>query len=133
MLNEEQLLAELAEASAGLLFMSEDDHPFQSVCWKNQTEVTPQFLRRIANQSEDALVKTESLERFFAHAANEQAWHRPEDRETARKYQRLLRLFDENLENVKVYRVGERHIAAYIVGKNSEGSWVGLSTRLLET
>ena len=113
--------------------MSEDDHPLQPICWKNLPEVTPRFLRHIAEQAEDALVETESLERFMGFAATEQEWHTPTDRATAQKYQRLLKLLKENLEDLKVYRIGERYIAVYIVGRTASGNWLGLSTQVLET
>jgi hypothetical protein len=131
--NEEQLLAKLEQAVAGLLYMSEDDYPFQIVCWKNLPEVTPQFLRHIAKQSADAFVETETLERFMGFAATEQEWHTPTDRATAQKYQRLLKLLKENLEGLQVYRIGERNIAVYLVGRAAQGNWIGLSTRVLET
>lgn len=127
------MLAKLEDAVAGLLFMSEEDHPFEIVCWKNLPEVTPQFLRHITNHSEDAPVETETLERFMVFPATEQEWHTPTDRATAQKYQRLLKLLKDNLDDLKVYRIGDRNIAVYLIGRSASGNFVGLSTRVLET
>jgi hypothetical protein len=131
--NDEHLLAQLEQAIAGLLFMSEDDQPFEIVLWKNLPEVTPQFLRRITNHSEDARVETETLERFMNFPATEQEWHTPTDRATAQKYQKLLKLLKENLDELKVYRIGERNIAVYVIGRSRAGNLIGLSTHVLET
>jgi hypothetical protein len=32
-----------------------------------------------------------------------------------------------------VYRIGEVNMPVYIIGKSSSGSWLGLSTRVVET
>lgn len=125
-----QMLSELKAASAGLLYMSESDYPFEVVRFD---EVTPAALRRASGESADAPFETQSLEAFFRVAVSEADWRSPAERVTAKKYQALVALLKDNLTNVKAYRVGSINLAVFIIGQSAEGNWLGLSTRVVET
>ncbi|HEX8776309.1 MAG TPA: nuclease A inhibitor family protein [Pyrinomonadaceae bacterium] len=133
MKRDEEILQELERATAGLLFMSEADYPFETVSWGGMNEIAFDHLRRQAGASPDAPVQVVSPEKFFAQAMSEPEWKGEDELAAARRYQALLRLLKENLTDLKVYRVGEVGIAVYIVGRDSSGNWIGLSTRVVET
>ena len=133
MKSDEQIMSELEQATEGLLFMSESDRPFELVRWEGTDEISSSHLRQLTGEAEDAPVTVQSLEDFFRTAASEEDWHNAEQRADAKKYQALERLLKENLNDIKVYRVGETSIPIYIVGKSASGSWLGLSTRVVET
>lgn len=133
MKSDEQVIRELEQATAGLLFMSESDHPFQLIHWKGGTAVTPEYLRRRSGQAADAPVEVRRLDDFFKLAASEPEWKSPAEIKTARRYQALVGLLKESLSEVEVYRVGQRNIAVYIVGQSATGNWLGVSTRVVET
>jgi hypothetical protein len=44
-----------------------------------------------------------------------------------------LRLLEENLADLKVFRVGVVNIPVYIAGRSASGNWLGVSTRVVET
>jgi hypothetical protein len=125
-----QLLSELKAASAGLLFMSESDYPFEVVRFD---ESTPAALRQASGEAAAAPVETQSIETFFRVAVSEEDWRSVVERATAKKYQALVALLKDNLTNVKAYRVGSINIAVYLIGQSAEGNWLGLSTRVVET
>src|SRR2546429_9185274 len=106
MKSDEQLIAELESATAGLLFMSEADYPFEIVYWKGLTEISPQFLCGLTDHSEDTPVEIVGVNGFFRVAVSEESWRTEEDRREAKKYQNLVRILKENLDGLKVYRVG---------------------------
>jgi hypothetical protein len=133
MKSDEQILNELRQASAGLMFMSESDYPFETVRWEGLAEINAAYLRSLPGQQTDASVQTVSVDDLFRAAASEADWKGAEELATARTYQALVRLLKENLEDVRVYRVGEINIAVYIVGRSATGNWLGLSTRVVET
>lgn len=133
MKRDEQLLEELERATEGLLFMSESDHPFQTVFWSGRIEVTSQYLQELTGQGADAPVEVVSLDDFFRAAASEPEWKGDEELALAKRYQALLRLLKEQLHDPKVYRVGRSSKAVYIVGRSSAENFVGLSTRVVET
>jgi hypothetical protein len=133
MKRDEEIRQKLEQATAGLLFMSEADYPFETVSWGGMNEIALDYLRRQAGAAPDAPVQVVSPEKFFAQAMSEPEWKGADELAAARRYQALLRLLKENLKELKVYRVGEINIAVYIVGRASTGNWVGLSTRVVET
>ena len=45
----------------------------------------------------------------------------------------LAKVIEENLSDVRVFKVGEVNIDVYIVGRTKQGDWVGLHTKAVET
>ncbi len=133
MKTDEQLLTELTQAAAGLLFMSETDAPFTPVQWPGDAELTPAGLCRLTGHDATTPVETVRLEDFFRAAASEPEWKHAEQLTTARRYQALLQWLGTNLADVRVYRVGQVNIDVYIMGRSANGAWLGLSTRVVET
>ncbi len=133
MKSDEQILLELEQAAEGLLFMSESDYPFAVVRLEGPDEISSASLRQQAGEPEDAAVEIRSLEDFFRNAVSEEDWRGAQARADAKKYQLLVRMLKENLDDVKVYRIGETNIPVYIIGKSASGNWLGLSTRVVET
>jgi hypothetical protein len=132
MKTDEQILAELKETSAGLLFMSESEYPFEVVRVDGAEELTRAMLR-MSGVAEDTPVVTESLEEFFRVAASEEDWRSPAERAEAKRYQALIALLRENLKQVMAYRVGSINIQVFLLGRSASGDWLGLSTRVVET
>jgi hypothetical protein len=132
MMTDEQLIEELREATRGLTFMSESDYPFEVFRW-NAAEPTDEFLRGLSGEAADAPVETRTLADFFRVAASESEWKNAEQLATARKFQTLLHLLEENLTDLKVFRVGSINIPVYIAGRGASGDWLGVSTRVVET
>ena len=111
------LIEELKKASAGLLVMSESDYPFEIIRWDGSTEVNAEFLHSLTNEPAESRVEEISVEQFLANG----------------RFEHLERFLREHLTDLKVYKVGKINIPVYIVGKSPEGSWLGLSTRVVQT
>jgi hypothetical protein len=133
MKTDEQILKELESATAGLTFMSESDYPFEVVRWDSVNEMTTQYFRGLTGEPADAPVESESVEEFFRSAAAEAEWKSAAELLNAKRYQELLRLLKDSLEDVRVYKVGRVNLPVYIVGRSTKGNWLGLSTRVVET
>jgi hypothetical protein len=131
--SDEQLCAELKEATRGLLFMSESDYPFEVIRWEGAAELTPDYLRKAAASRAEAPVEVRTLSDFFRTAAGEQEWKGEAELALAKRYQALMSLLEENLKDVKVYRVDSVNIGVYVIGRSNEGNWIGVSTRVVET
>jgi hypothetical protein len=115
--SDEQIVGNLSRAAAGLLFMSESDYPFEVIQWEGTTQITPDFIRRIAGEAEDSPVQELEVENFLDSG----------------RYQRLLSELQSELSSLKAYKVGRINMPVYLVGRSSEGSWLGLATRVVET
>jgi hypothetical protein len=134
MMNEgDRLEQELKEATRGLTLMSESDYPVEVVRWDKSTEVTPAFLRGLAGEDQKAQVETATVEAFFRVAMSEPEWKGKAEIETARRYQKLVKLLEEGLSDLTVYRVGSINIQVYIIGRSASGCRLGVATRVVET
>ena len=131
-MTDEQLTAELREATRGLTFMSESDYPFEVFDW-GAAEPTDDFLRGLTGEAADVPVETKTAADFFRVAAAEAEWKNEELLTAARRFQKLLRLLERNLTDLRVYRVGAVNIPVYVAGRAASGNWLGVSTRVVET
>ena len=131
-MTDEQLLNELREATSGLTFMSESDYPFEVFNW-GAAEPTQEFLRGLTGEASDAPVETKTAADFFRVVASEAEWKNAEQLDVARRFQTLLRLLEQHLTDLKVFRVGAVNIPVYVAGRSAAGNWLGVSTRVVET
>lgn len=122
----------LKNASAGLMFMSESDYPFEVVVWSGGGTVTAENILKYTGKPPDTLVEDVGLDSFFQNATQEQDWYGAEEKEIATKYRNLVQLIKTNLADVKVFRIGEIEIEIYIIGK-VDADLVGLKTKVVET
>ncbi|HEX8337750.1 MAG TPA: nuclease A inhibitor family protein [Pyrinomonadaceae bacterium] len=131
-MTDEQLIEGLREATRGLTFMSESDYPFEVFNW-GAAEPTEEFLRGLTGEAADAPVEATTTAAFFRVAASEAEWKNAEQLAAARRFQSLMNLLEQNLTDLKVFRVGSINILIYIVGRGASGNWLGVSTRVVET
>ena len=113
----EEIVTSLLHATDGLLFMSESDYPFELIQWEGPTEPTADFIRNVAGESEDSPVQKLEVRQFLSLG----------------RYQRLLSALQHNLSDLRVYKVGRINMPVYVVGRNREGRWLGVATRVVET
>ena len=124
----------LAKASSGLLMPSESDFPFTPFTWTGTAKPTLTIARLLdlTGHAPDTPVEVVELSYLFRNVAARQPWHDRQQAMNARRFQRLMRVIDQHLTDVRVYRIGTIRIDAYIVGRC--GNVVtGLSTTLIET
>jgi hypothetical protein len=133
MKTDEELFGALKEATRGLLYMSESDHPIEVIRWDGSEQLSPEYLRKAAGADSSAIVEETTMEEFFRVPAGEQEWKNEAQLAEARKYRRLRRLAEENLTGIKAYRVGEINIGVYVIGRSAQGNWLGITTRVVET
>jgi hypothetical protein len=133
MKSDEQILSELAGAAEGLLYMSESDYPLEPLRLEGSDGPTPELLRGLAGAPADAPVQALSLEQFFRAPISEPDWKGGAEIASARRFQTLVRALRENLAEVRAYKVGSVNMPVYVIGRSPGGSWLGLSTRVVET
>ncbi|HLM57307.1 MAG TPA: nuclease A inhibitor family protein [Pyrinomonadaceae bacterium] len=135
MKSDEEILAELGRAAEGLLYVSETDSALEPVRVEGEGGGEPgeRQLRELAGKPADAPVEVSDTKRFFRNAVAEADWKGEAEIADARRYQNLVRVLNRELSDLRVYRVGEIQIRAYVLGKSPSGTWLGLSTLLVET
>jgi len=97
--------------------MSESDYPLEVIQWDGQTAITPEYLVRLGGTC-SSTIQEMSLDDFY---------------NVSGRFPNLVRLLNDTLADVKVYKLGKINIPVYIVGRSPQGNWIGLSTRVVET
>ncbi len=151
LLDGEGALTALEIASAGLWFTSESDYPLG--VWGVPSDGTPLTVATAKTVLADAYVprvgepglaeravEERDLAWFFDRYTVPQDWWEPEQREAAAKWQALRDVFETQLTEPRVYRFGVQRggdlsgaIDVFVVGKTSDGVWVGVRTVSVET
>lgn len=127
----QHVLARLQELSSGLYFISESESAFEivhlSVTSANMDTTT--LILQWLEVPADAKVETEELDYFLRnHTATD-----AEDPEVAHRFRELQAFLQQHLQDVQVYRIGERRITAVLLGRTTTGDYIGLRTTVIET
>lgn len=126
--------AALRQAAAGLTYQSETDAPWEVVSWPDATGApTAEGVLRVGKHRKTAKVEEQGLEDFFAPLVRDEEWYGPEEKAVSAKYRDLLETVRRLLTAPKVFRVGSRKAAVYVLGEAPEGGWGGLKTTAVET
>ena len=127
--------AELLEASAGLLYTSESDYPFDYISrslFLRDTLTLPVF--RIAfGVPRTTPVAIRDLDRFFARHIELVDPYDAAAVALVPRYQNLKDQIRELLDAPKAYCVGSIQIRCYVVGTSPDGVVAGLATTSIET
>jgi hypothetical protein len=127
----EKLLAEIGKSTRGLTYLSETD-----------AGIKPYFGGRVQTieishltGKNDAERKHEKLDpqKFFDRLTKEKDWFGPREKERAKRFTLLKRLLEDNLHDLKVFRIGHIQIDIYVVGIDADGNLAGIKTRAVET
>jgi hypothetical protein len=120
-------LTALQKASAGLLYPSETDEPFEAFSWGKATGVlTVSVVQKFAGVGSEEAIKQVALGDFFKNLTSD-------ENDDADKYKALLKVVNEQLSGVRVFRFGDVEVEIYVVGKTKDGEWAGLKTKSVET
>src|SRR4051812_17961810 len=127
-------VAALKAASKGLTYQSESDAPFTAFTWKGaKGDLTKEGVLKRARKPPKTPVQEVSLQDFFKDLTAEQDWHGEEEKAAVQKYRKLQEAVQANLSDPKVFKVGQRKVDIFIVGRTDEGDWAGLKTTAVET
>ena len=128
----DRLLERLETVCSGLLWMSESDYPWQVVAWQDTNDLNRLLLHH-GDYKPKTKIETKTLESFLEPAVIEREWYGDTERVIVRRYRLLQKLLQTNLQNIRVYLVGEVEIDVYILGKSDDNKIIGLSTKIVET
>jgi hypothetical protein len=130
---EDGVIAQLQEASEGLLFPSEADEPFICFVWQGVRDITLEKLLVITRNKAGTPVEEITLSHLFDGVTNEADWMSEDEIEEVHRFQNLKSTILDLLTEVRVFRVGAMDVDVYIVGKTNSGICAGLQTKVVET
>jgi len=117
----------------GLFYISETDAeivPFEGVAAEAVT--TDEILRQTGRPAETP-VEERNFEEIFSRFIKIQDWFGEEETETARKFLELKTFLEQNLRDLKVFKIGRIQLKVYFVGLDSENNLKGIQTEAVET
>lgn len=126
---DDDLMARLAAASAGLLWPSESDHPIAPFRLGNadSSERLPDRILRAEGREASTHVEEVSADELFAPMLEE------ESAQSAPSFRGLFEVLKRELSELQAVRVGKVDIDVYVVGRRSSGEWMGVKTHVVET
>jgi hypothetical protein len=129
------VLARLADASKGLSFPSEADYPIEPFLIQEADDgtITSAAVLKAMKQAPNAPSKTMAVDELFATAAEEQDWQNEAERQTARRFQDLVKVLKENLDDLQVFKVGKVEQDVYVVGRTPSGALAGVKTKVVQS
>ena len=124
----------LQQAIVGMTYQSETDEPWEVIFWPAVVVApTADVVLKRGHHKAAARVAEQTVEGFFAPLGTQQDWYGEEENAVAAKYRLLLDVVKKQLQNPKVFMVGERKLTVYVVGQAKESGWAGLKTTSVET
>lgn len=130
----EHIKKELTEATSGLLMMSETDEPFE-IYYKarhGDSHLDEESVRKLSGMPAQYPVEVVELSHFFRNQTRSLE-DTPQSAARAKRFQQLQAKLQELLQGVKVFRIGETRITAFILGTTGAGEVAGLKTVVVET
>lgn len=116
----DKVIAVLSKATAGLLYPSETDAPFELFVW-SEAKNTAMTVRKLAGLPRNAKCQVISLDDFLGDLLKE------------KEFQALKAAIESNLSDVKVYRCGSIEVTYLVVGTDPDVGLAGLKTTAIET
>jgi hypothetical protein len=126
------LIDRFKAATAGLLFMSESDYPFE-VSIHEEPVIIPDALIADARLPPETQVEQMSVDEFFSPAVREYEGQSEEARAVAARYRKLVGLIKQSLADPAVFKLGTINMPVYIVGSEPDSRSIWLKTRVVET
>ena|SRR6476660_7882938 len=131
----ENILDKIKKAAEGLFFMSESDFPLETVAFKPEKPEAPvtENLLLYLGQPAGTAVEKQDLTYFLRNQTRDLPEYGEEEKARAQKFRDLEALLKKEIPDIAVYRIGQRQVDAFIIGKLPDGTLGGLKTKLIET
>ena len=130
----ESLLARrIARASKGLNFVSENDAPVVPFFADQPGESVRSAVRKAAGDPPEELIEETDAKRFFDRLTCDREWYNASQKKNAAGFKRLQKLLEEELTDLRVFRVGNVKLKIYVVGLDPDGNLAGVLTEAIET
>lgn len=130
---ENKFVDDLEQSLKDLWYMSETDAEIDVFTGKKADAVTKETLAEQTNISSETKIEEKDFTDFFKNLTKIQDWYGDEEKETAAKFSTVQRLLEENLKDLKVFKVGQIEIDIYAVGLDSQSILTGIKTKAVET
>lgn len=127
------LIEQIRRAAEGLYYISETDAVVLPFAGTNAKAVTKEELLKQISAAPGLPVEEKSFTEFFTRLTEMQDWYGDEEKEIAGKFARLKEVLENNIRDLKVFRIGKIELDIYVVGLDAEDIFLGIKTKAVET
>lgn len=123
----------LAAACEGLIYISETEAPVLPFCGERADGVTGKIIIHQTAASNETPVQETSFDAFFGRLTAKMEWYDEQRIETAKKFLELQKLLEENLSDLKVFKLGKVRQDVFALGRDKNNRLMGITTKAVET
>lgn len=127
------LFDRLAEICDGLIYISETDARVEPFIANRMKDTRTRSLLEYLEIRKAPKIETKRASDFFERLSVEREWYTEEQRGSANKFGELNRIFENELTDATVIRLGKIQIDIYAIGRDKEGNVLGIKTQAVET
>lgn len=130
---ENKFSEQVKKLADGLYYISETDAEIIPFEGGKANAVTKKEILQQTGQQSGTDIEERNFEEIFSRFIQNQDWFGEEETETARKFLRLKTFLEQNLKDLKVFKIGRIQLKVYFVGLDPEGYLKGIQTEAVET
>ncbi len=131
--NTRELFHQIEHACEGLIYISETDAPVLTFAGQPTDAVNADVILQYSGMTAEEPVEEREFAEFFDRLTTIRDWYGEAEKARAQKFLELRKLLKENLSELKVFRIGRIRLDIFVVGINTDGCLVGVSTKAVET
>lgn len=131
--NSGELFHEIERVCEGLIYISETDAPVLAFAGEPADTVSANVILQQTGLPADSPIEERDFVGFFERLTAHKDWHGEIETARAKKFLELQKLLEENIRELKVFRVGHRRLDIFAVGIDKDGRLTGISTKAVET
>lgn len=128
-----ELVDHITRACDGLNYISETDAPVNVFDGGPADDINVETIRNVTPSPADANVEEIDFQKFFARLTKNETWHNAEQRVETKKFLELEKLLEENLHDLKVFKIGAIRVSIYAVGLDDDNNIIGVRTEAVQT
>jgi len=123
----------LDSLTKNLFYISETDAEIVPFTFRKAESVTAAEILYQSGHKADDGVETLDAEAFFSRLTAVKDWFGPRENERAERFAVLKTEMENQLRDLKVFKIGKVQIDIYVVGLDGEGRLAGVRTKAVET
>lgn len=132
-INKNELATEIEKIVVGLYYLSETDAEIVLFCGNKAESVTVEEILEQTDNAAETAVEERDFNEFFARLTIIQDWFGDEETKNANRFAELKKLLEDNLRDIRVFKIGKINLDIYVVGLNAESNLMGIKTKAVET
>lgn len=123
----------IEQTCEGLIYISETDAPVIAFPGQPADVVTANVILKQTGSPSDSPIEERDFAEFFGRLTAIRDWYGEAEKARAKKFLELQNLLEEDLRELKVFRVGAIRLDIFAVGIDKDGILAGVTTTAVET